>query len=186
MDLHQSWEYPDSTTCQTNLHRFPDYAMSFPSTTNARAGLSPRFGVWDYRNPLIVDCGERRFDLSTVQTTKTAYAGKNQDSVDTIWGWELRNISQVLHLGDTIYILPEDDDACQDIALGLNVVSRILSFKGPYAAVSLRRLELDERHFIPIAWIHTRYLHIPEEKRQAAAFGLTQYPEFRLHPERTV
>ena len=124
--------------------------------------------------------------MSTIQMTKTAYAGKNQDSVNVIWSWELRDVSQVLRIGDTIYILPEDDEACQDIALGLNVVSKILSFKGPYAAVSLRRLELDERQFIPIAWLHTWYLHIPEEKRQAAAFGLAQYPEFRLHPERTI
>ena len=160
--------------------------MSFPLTTDACARLTLRFGVWDYKNPVIVDCGGKQFDLSTTQTSKTAYARKIQCSVDTVWSWELRNVSQVLHIGDVVYILPEDDDVCQDITLGLNVISRILSFKGPYAAISLDRLELDDRHFIPIAWIHTRYLHVPEEKRQADAFGLTQYPKFRLHPEQTI
>jgi hypothetical protein len=90
----------------------------------------------------------------------------------------------VLRLGDVLYLIPDDLVNYPGLTLGFSTLSQIHAFKGSYAVVSLKELEPDHEA-IPITmfWIHTRFLHIPEQKRQAAAMGFAQFPNFHpLHP----
>jgi hypothetical protein len=140
-----------------------------------------RFGIWDYRNPVTVNFGGRRFELSITQTSKVAYARKTRPSIDDIWGWEIRDATEVLRLGDVIYLMPDDLNDYSGFTLGFSTLSQIYAFKGPYAAVLLKELE-PNHEAVPrvMFWIHTRFLYIPEQKRRAAAMGLAQFPDF--HP----
>ena len=125
-------------------------------------------------------------------TMRTGFIRRIQLLGDNRWEYQITNTSDKLHIGDFLYVLPlhpsipgpliVTDIPPREFRLGLNVLNKIITFKGSYALISTYTIERPSRFPNNPIWIHTNLLHIPEDRLHDAANGHLWYPDFKLYP----
>ena len=135
------------------------------------------FSVVPQLHPTTISPELADFDFSI----KSAYIRKTKTTSENMWGWELTNTSDILHIGDIIYIFPEDPTSISTcpFPMGLNVFTKFFSFKGPYAIISLESLERRSVIRAPL-WAHTAHVYIPEDQRLLASMARHSFPNFHV------
>ena len=108
------------------------------------------------------------------------------------WEYQITNMSDRLHTGDFLYVQPLcssiprcpyiSDIPPRKFRLGLNIVKKIITFKGPYALILTYSIERPSQFPNDPVWIHTDLLHIPDHQLHNAANGHLWYPNSDLYP----
>ena len=125
-------------------------------------------------------------------TMRTGYIRRIQLLGNNRWEYQIIHTSDRLHTGDFLYVQPLhssipgcpyiSDIPPREFRLGLNVVKKIITFKGAYALILTYSLERPSQFPNDPVWIHTDLLHIPDDRLHDAANGRLWYPNFDLYP----